>query len=37
MKPGLPASIQAGETSRTFHLDAELTELNLKASQDMLT
>ena len=32
----VPATIQAGETTGNFNLDAELTELNLKANPDAL-
>ena len=37
MATPVPATLQAGETTGNFNLDAELTELNLKASPDTLT
>ena len=37
MSTPVPATLQAGETTGNFNLDAELTELNLKASPDTLT
>lgn len=36
MATPVPATLQAGETTGNFNLDAELTELNLKASPDTL-